>query len=182
MRATDCGNIPTIGGIMSVVHWHLLLNHFPVIGAIFAVLLLALAVLRRSSELGKVAFGFVAFLGAISVAVFLTGEPAEDMVEKLPGFSEAITERHEEVALIATVAMATAGALALLALGALRRRELPRWLTEAGLAAAIGLAALMGYTANLGGQVRHTEIRAGAGAGDARIAGPDVEDHEQGER
>jgi hypothetical protein len=151
-------------------------------GAVFGVLLLAIAVARKSSELGKVAFGFLAFLGVASVIVFLTGEPAEEIVEKLPGFSEAITELHEDVALVATVAMGAVGALALLVLGIVRRRELPRWLAATALVATVAVAGLMGYTANLGGQVRHTEIRAGAAAGNARIPTSDGAEHERGER
>jgi hypothetical protein len=155
---------------MSVLHLHLLLNHVPVIGAVLAVLLLAFALARRSGELSKAALGLVALIAAVSVAVFLTGEPAEEVVEGLPGFSHALVERHEEAALVATVAMGALGGLALLALAAFRGRALPRWATGAALAGTLGVAGLMGYTANLGGQIRHTEIRAGAtnagGAGD----------------
>jgi len=147
---------------MSFVHLHLMLNHLPVIGALFGILLLALALVRRSSELGKVSLGLFAMLGALSVIVFFTGEPAEEIVEKLPGFSEAITERHEEAALVATIAMAALGAIALVGLAAFRRRTLPRWVTASGLAAALGAGGLMGYTAYLGGQVRHTEVRPGS--------------------
>ena len=149
---------------MNLVHLHLLLNHLPVIGAFFGVALLAVAVARRSSEIGKVALAFFAFLGAVAVAVFFTGEPAEELIEKLPGFSKTITERHEEIALVATIAMAGLGALALVALGAFRRRPLPRGVGIAGLIAALGVSVLMGYVANLGGQIRHTEIRPGADA------------------
>lgn len=149
---------------MSSAHLHLMLNHVPVIGAVFGILLLGIAVLRRSDEIGKVALGLFGLLGAVSVVVFLTGEPAEDLVEKLPGFSETITEQHEEVALVATIAMAGLGALALAALVAFRRRALPRWVISAGLAASVAVGALMGYTAYLGGQVRHTEVRPGATA------------------
>lgn len=69
--------------------------------------LLGVAFLRRSNELGKFTLGTFAVLGAVSVIVFLTGEPAEKLVEKLPGFSEALTERHEEAALTATIVMAS---------------------------------------------------------------------------
>ena len=168
---------------MSFTHLHLLLNHVPSIGTVFGVMLLALALLRRSSELGKVALGFFALLGAVSVVVFLTGEPAEELVEKLPGFSETITEAHEEAALVATIAIGAFGALALAALWKFRRRALPRWTEAVGLALAIGVGGLMGYTAYLGGQVRHTEIRAGAAAtapdGGAVAEG---ESRERGER
>lgn len=147
---------------MSFTHLHLLLNHFPVIGTVLGIALLAVALMRRSSELGKVSLGLFAALGAISVIVFLTGEPAEEAIEKLPGFSEAITERHEEFALIATIALSSLGALALAALAVFRKKPQPRWITLMGFVLSLFVGGLMGYTAMLGGQVRHTEVRASA--------------------
>lgn len=169
---------------MTLVHLHLLLNHLPVVGAMFGILLLAIALVRRSSELGKVTLGLFALLGAVSLAVYLTGEPAEEMVEKLPGFSEAITEAHEEAALVATVAMTGFGILALAALGAFRRRALPRWVTASSLVLALAAGGVMGYTAYLGGQIRHTEIRVGAAAtaGDRATAGEHAEEPERTDR
>ena len=153
---------------MSIVHLHLLLNHLPVVGAFLGIALLAFALLRRNSEMGKFAFGLFALLAAVAVTVYFTGEPAEELVERLPGFSDAITERHEELAQLATIAMFGSGVLGLAALAVFRRRPLPRWVSAAGLVIALGIGGLMGATANLGGQIRHTEIRPGglAGAGE----------------
>ncbi len=147
---------------MNTVHLHLLLNHVPVIGAVLGLLLLGVAFLRRSDELARVALGAFAFLGAVSVVVFLTGEPAEELVEKLPGFSEALTERHEEAALVATIVMGVVGFLSLTGLAVFRARALARWVVPAAFVLALGATATMGYAANLGGQIRHTEIRSGA--------------------
>jgi uncharacterized membrane protein len=161
---------------MSAVHLHLMLNHLPVVGSLIGILLLAVALLRRSSELAEVTLGLFGLLGAASLAVFLTGEPAEELVEKLPGFSESITHAHEEVAEFATIVMVGFGVLALGALAAFRRHALPRWVTAGGLALALVAGGLMGYTGYLGGQVRHTEVRAGAGAtpaGDQEVTSGD---------
>lgn len=38
---------------MSIVHIHLLLNHVPVVGAVLGAVLLAYAVVRRSSEVAR---------------------------------------------------------------------------------------------------------------------------------
>jgi len=146
---------------MNIIHLHLLLNHVPVIGAVLGLALLGVAYLRRSDELGKFALGAFAVLGAVSVVVFLTGEPAEEIVEKLPGFSEALTERHEEAALVATIVMGVVGFLSLIWLVVFRSRALARWVVPTALVLALGATATMGYAANLGGQIRHTEIRAG---------------------
>lgn len=150
---------------MSVVHLHLLLNHVPVVGALVGVALLLYAVMRRSSEIGKVALALFAVLAAVSVAVFLTGEPAEEIVENLSGYSQSITEEHEELARIAMIVMVGFGILAIGALVYFRRKLLPRWLAAASLLVSLTVGGLMAATANLGGQIRHSEIRSGAPAG-----------------
>jgi hypothetical protein len=134
----------------------------PVVGTVFIVVLLLVALVRRSTELTRVSLALLTLLGVTAVVVFLTGEPAEELVENLPGVSHAVIERHEEAALVATIAIGIVGALSALALGVFRNRALPRWITSIGLVATIGAGAMMGFTANLGGQIRHTEIRAGA--------------------
>ena len=144
---------------MSFTHLHLLLNHFPVIGTLIVTALLAWAVFRRSEEITRVSLGLIAAMGAISIVVFFTGEPAEEAIENLPGFSEAITERHEEFALIATIVVGSIGTLALGALALLRKRDIPRWVTVWSLVLSIVASGVMGYTALLGGQIRHTEVR-----------------------
>lgn len=144
---------------MDTVHLHLLLNHVPVLGVVFGVLLYGAARFRRDDAFARFALGFSAALAVVALVVYLTGEPAEEAVENLPGVSDAIIERHEDAALLATIAMGSFGALALGALVRFRRRAIPLWVTASGLIASIGLTAVMGWTANLGGQIRHSEIR-----------------------
>ena len=149
---------------MSFTHLHLLLNHFPVIGSFIGIALLLVALFRKNSELAKVSLGLFVALGAISVMVFFTGEPAEDAIKNLPGFSESLTEKHEDAALAATIALSTVGAFALGVLAWFRKREIPRWLTVGTLLLSLLSGTLMGYTALLGGQVRHTELRTTSGS------------------
>ncbi|HJU64034.1 MAG TPA: hypothetical protein VJ596_00085 [Gemmatimonadaceae bacterium] len=159
---------------MSPVHIHLVLNHLPVVGLAFITLLLLVAFARRSGELTKVALAFLAVIGAVSVAVFLTGEPAEEAVEMLDGVSEAMIESHEEVALIALIAAVTVGAIALATLVILRKRTVPRWVTGSALVLTLAVLGVMGVTANSGGQIRHSEIRASGAA--ARGAFPEADE------
>src|SRR5688500_9804157 len=116
---------------MSTVHVHLILNHFPIVRAVLGVLLIGLAWLRRSNALGKAAMGLFVLLGILSIVVFLTGEPAEEAVEALPGISESLMEQHEEAALIATIGMSVAGMLSLVGLSLYRGRPLARWIAPA---------------------------------------------------
>ena len=145
---------------MNTVHLHLLLNHVPVLGTVFALVLLGVGLLRHSDEIKKVAFCAFAIFAAFAIPVFLTGEPAEKAVEHFPGVSETIIETHEEAGTIAFGVILSLGAVALGGLAFFRRRPVPQWFALSVLALAIATSGLLGWTANLGGKVRHTEIRA----------------------
>ena len=164
---------------MSIVHIHLLLNHVPVLGVVFVTLLLLFALVRHSGEIAKLSLALLALVGALSIAVFFTGEPAQEAVEHLPGPSERLIDRHEDAALLATIVTGCVGALALGALAAYRRRALPRWLTLFALFAALGATGLMGYTANLGGQIRHTEIRPASASSAAERSNAEKQESEE---
>lgn len=142
---------------MNPAHWHLLLNHAPVIGIIIGVLLLSWGIIRNSDDLKKASLGVLVGAALLAIPVFLTGEPAEEIAEHLPGVSHAIIERHEDIAKIALVLMSLTGVVALVGLF-LRQRA--QWLIPMALVFGLIAAGAIGYTANLGGQIRHTEIRA----------------------
>jgi MYXO-CTERM domain-containing protein len=94
--------------------------------------------------------------------VFLTGEPAEEAVEKLAGIHERVIHDHEELAEATLGTVSVAGLLALGLLGWRRRRILPRAALGLALAVVVGVGGLLARTAWLGGQIRHTEIAGGA--------------------
>lgn len=148
---------------MSSVHLHLLLNHIPVLGAAFATLLLAFAMVKKSDELKKVSLGAFVIAALIAIPVYLTGEPAEKIVEKLPGVSEAAIGRHEDAALVALIILSVLGVVAIAGLVFFRRsRRIPLWYSSVVLLLSLVASGAMAWTANLGGQVRHSEIRDGA--------------------
>lgn len=145
---------------MNATHLHLLLNHLPVLGPIFALALLLLGLGSRSEPLKRAALGALLAAALLAVPVYLSGEPAEDAVQMLPGVSKAITEQHEEAAAAAFTAVLALGAFAL---GGLIRYRGPRavapWFAIVLLTGTLLTSGLMTWTAGLGGQVRHTEIR-----------------------
>lgn len=162
---------------MNAAHFHLILNHVPVIGAVGLAVLLAIAWVRRDTPLTKVSLALGAAVAAVAIVVYLTGEPAEELVENLAGISEPALEAHEDAALTATIGFGIFGAAALGMLLIFRRRAVPRWVSGAAFVAVAAVAGLMGWTANLGGQIRHTEIVAGGIAATAERDGGG-EDHE----
>ncbi len=145
---------------MNWAHVHLLLNHFPVIGAVIAVAALTFAVVRPNPRLTRASFIVLIVVALSAVPVYLTGEPAEEIVEQLPGISEEIIEHHEEAAHVALIGLEALGLLGLAGLLLLRRSgSLPKWFTIAVLALSIIVGGWTFWTANLGGRIRHAEIR-----------------------
>ena len=145
---------------MNWAHVHLMINHIPVLGLPFGILLLIFGMWRNSEEIKRVSLGIFAIVAVATLPVFLTGEPAEEIVEHLPGVEHAIVEEHEETALIAFIAVAILGICALGALWRYRRAEaIPTRLIVAGLIISMFVCGLMVWTADLGGKIRHSEIR-----------------------
>jgi len=145
---------------MSAAHWHLVLNHLPLLGILFGALLLAYGLWRDQTEVQQASLGLLAVAGLAIIAVYLTGEPAEEVVEGLAGVSHDAIEAHEHFAWYGLVAGIATGVVALgtLLYGALRRR-LVRWTVGLTLLLAVVSVGLIGYTANLGGKISHPELR-----------------------
>jgi hypothetical protein len=150
---------------MNWAHLHLALNHVPVIGLPIVLLLLGWGIVKRSAELVKASFGLIILLAVVTVIVQVTGEPAEELVEGLPGVVESMIEAHEESALLGTIGVVVVGVMALFGLWRLGTGKiLPQWYASAVLIAGVFVAGLMVWIANLGGQIRHSEIRPSASA------------------
>ncbi len=148
---------------MNATHVHLMMTHIPVLGSAFGVGLLGWALWRKSAELKKVAMGVFVLASLLAVPVYLTGEPAEHQVKSLPGITKTVIEEHEEAAGAAFTGIVVLGLASLAGLILLRGgKPVPGWFGIPLISAALVVSGLMAWTANLGGQVRHTEIRAGA--------------------
>ena len=148
------------GRHMNGAHLHLLINHIPVLGTAFALALLAFAIWKRSEDIRKAALATFVPVALAAVATYLTGEPAERAVKGLPAVSGALIERHEDAA---GIALGGAIALGLLSLAGLiwfrAGRPVKNWYSSLALAAAVLVIGCMAWTAYLGGQIRHSEIR-----------------------
>ncbi|HEV2670512.1 MAG TPA: hypothetical protein VGU74_05425 [Gemmatimonadales bacterium] len=158
---------------MNWPHVHLMLNHVPVLGTVFGFALLAWGLWRRDTMLQRAALVTFIVAALIAIPVFLTGEPSEDAVKPLAGIPDSAIEAHEEAAVVSLIAVEFLGALALAALLIARSRFRPTIVLRGALGVAIVTVALMAWTANLGGRIRHSELRASG------TRGPAQEEHEQ---
>jgi len=145
---------------MNWAHVHLMINHLPVIGIPGIILLMAYALIRKSDEVKMVSLGLVVLMALATLAVYFTGDGAADVVKKIPGVQESFIERHEEIADLSLVLVEVLGAIALGGLFLLRRKgSIPTFIVVIVLVLSLFTAAVLGVTANFGGQIRHTEIR-----------------------
>ncbi len=147
---------------MNGAQLHLALNHLPVMGTLIAAAVLATALVLKHDAVRRTALVMLVGCGLAAGAAFLTGEPAEEVVEELPGIQKSLIHDHEEAAEAALIA---SGILAVLSLGALlveRKRAVPNGVAVLLLVGTVGVAGGMGWAAHLGGFIRHPELGAGA--------------------
>lgn len=83
---------------MNQAHFHLVLNHLPIVFPMVGLVILVGGLIVRSEIVKRVAYT-IFIMGSLSaVAAMLTGEGAEEIVEKIQGVSEQFIKAHEEVA------------------------------------------------------------------------------------
>jgi uncharacterized membrane protein len=146
----------------NVAHLHIAINHIPVVLVPAALVLLAVAVWRRSEAVFRTGI-VVAWVGvAFGLAAYLTGDKAADLVmaaEKPQAKTlDPIVEEHDDSAgwaLGSAVLVAAAG------VWGWRRKGLGREVTVPLVVLTALSSAILTRTALLGGRIRHPEARAG---------------------
>ena len=157
---------------MTGAHLHLLVNHAPILGSFFALLLL-LASFRWAPEvLARTALVVLIATAVASAGANYSGEPAEDEIRGLPGVKREVIHDHEEMGEWGFRVAVIVGIAGIAALARYRHGMLPNGARTGFTLATVVLFGLMGYVGLLGGRVRHTEVRPGATKADAMIVEP----------
>jgi hypothetical protein len=141
---------------------HLLLNHLPVIIPLVAILVFAGSFFLRESAGVVRRIGLCLFvLSAITaIPTYLTGEPAEKIVKNYPNVSRALIHDHEKSAKYSFIAIEIIGAMALLLLLAQKAgKAIPGAIWGLLFLLSSLMFAHIAWTAHLGGEIRHEEIR-----------------------
>ncbi len=150
---------------MNLAHLHLMVNHLPVVGFLILLPLMLWALFSYREEVQRLVLVATVGIGLLALPAMLSGEGAEELIENQPGISETFIEEHEEAADLSLAAgLGTAGLGALALVFSFWRRRVPRWSLGVTLAAIVVTNISLAWTAYLGGQIRHPEIRPGAGA------------------
>jgi hypothetical protein len=141
--------------------------------------------MRRHEELQQAGLVIFFVTAALTIATYVSGNDAQDAMKDSAGFPDGLVKAHESAALVAFVFMQATGFFAWLGLWTRRRLSgIASWNLAIVLVLAIVTFGLMARAADMGGEIRHTEIQEGqAAASDsdsptlARSWGVFVENH-----
>lgn len=148
---------------MNSAHFHLVVNHLPIVGVMIGTLVLITGLILKKTEVKQTALGIFVFSALTSIAAFYTGEGAEEVVENLAGVSETLIHTHEEYAESFFILSLILGGLSLVTfITVLIKFKLSKYLVFLCLLVAIGDGVLAKLVGTSGGEIRHTEIRSDA--------------------
>lgn len=147
---------------MNEAHWHLVVNHLPIIFPLVGVIVIMTGFISKSEAVKRTAF-MIFILGAFaSIAAMSTGEGAEEIAEKITGITENDIERHEEAAETFAMLSYILGGLSILGLWAgFKQKTFSNIFTITVFILASVLLFFGKHTGTTGGEIRHTEIRNG---------------------
>ena len=147
---------------MNGAHWHLVVNHLPLIFPIIGVIVIVTGLVSKSEAVKRTAF-MIFILGAFATIVAMsTGEEAEDVVENINGVSENYIKSHEETAETFAVLSYILGGISLIGLWtSFKQKTFSNIVAIGTLVFAIVVLFFAKQTGTTGGEIRHTEIRSG---------------------
>jgi uncharacterized membrane protein len=158
---------------LNLAHVHLLLNHFPTIGMIVGLGLYVVAFVTKSDHLKSASLVIFFAIALLSIPTFVSGTAAGLTLSKNTEVSKTMVDTHETAAFEALGVMELTGALAWLGLWQRRRlSHFPQGTLTAVLLAGLVTFGLMARAADIGGEIRHPEIRTGPVPAETATAKP----------
>jgi len=145
---------------MNDAHWHLVVNHLPIIFPIVGVIVMVTGLVSKSETVKRTAF-MIFILGAFAaIAALSTGEGAEEVVENIKGIQENYIHSHEETAETFAILCYILGGISLLGLWAsFKQKTFSNIIVIVSLLFALVVLFFAEKTGTTGGEIRHTEIR-----------------------
>lgn len=141
---------------MNAAQLHLILNHVPIVGLLFALAFTAYGWWRRDASLINAGKWAIIISVLLTIPTYLSGEPAEEIVEHQTNVSHDIIHEHEEAAELAFILMLVLGGLTFFSWWKQRSSRL--WTTIV-LVAGLVVFAFMARVGHLGGLIQHPELR-----------------------
>lgn len=145
---------------MNEAHFHLVVNHLPLILPFAALIVLAIGMVLKAELVKRSAYSLLLVSTLFAVGSMVSGEGAEELVEHLPGVSHDHVETHEDAAKLFALVHYFLGLVSLVAIWASFKKK-----NFAGILnlLVLGLTVVVLYfgqaVGNTGGEIMHQEIR-----------------------
>jgi glucan phosphoethanolaminetransferase (alkaline phosphatase superfamily) len=145
---------------MDATHLHLLINHIPILGSFFCLILLIIGLVLKNKTVEVVALSTLLVVALFTLPAYFTGEEAEHDVEHFALTSEHELEEHEEHAETTLWLMIASGLLAAMALVSYKYSpHLTKWMRITTLVILALTALSMIPLALHGGKIIRPELR-----------------------
>ena len=145
---------------MNDAHWHLVVNHLPIIFPLVGIIILITGFISKSEAVKRTAFMLFIFGALASIVAMTTGEGAEDIAEKISGVTKKFIHEHEEIAETFSILTYILGAISIIGLWAsFQKKTFSNILSIIILVFAFVVLFFGKETGTTGGEIRHTEIR-----------------------
>lgn len=146
--------------IMNGAHYHLVLNHLPIIIPIVGLLVLIGGFIVKSEIVKRTAY-CIFILGALATfGAIATGDGAEDVVKHIDGISKELIHEHEEKAEVFALLSYVFGIGSIVALWSNWKKKL--YANHIALIIILYCLVILYFgqqTGTTGGEIRHSEIR-----------------------
>jgi hypothetical protein len=149
---------------MDLAHIHLLLNHWPVIGAFIGLGLFLISLIANSNDLKQASLALFVLLALLAIPTYMSGNVAQDVLRGTEGLSDEVIRTHEGAAMVALIFIEITGLVALVGLWQFSRQSGPlpapvaRWNSPVVLLLSIATVVCMSIAGNTGGAIHHPEI------------------------
>ena len=160
-------------------HIHLMVNHLPIFGAVFAILILLLGVIRKNQPIIGLALFFLVLCAGFAWLADSTGGKANQYLKQHKMVEKGVVKEHEQAADWAKYLIYATALLALIAL-CFKKMRSKTWLLAIIIVIGGMGAAAMVVTGLHGGKIMHKEARDNAGiigpekTGDSSIIDPEA--------
>lgn len=164
---------------MNGAHWHLVVNHLPIIFPVVGVIVMVTGLISKSEAIKRTAF-MIFILGALAaITAMSTGEEAEEVIEKISGVTENYIKTHEETAETLAILSYILGGISLLGLRtSFKQKKFSSFISIGTLVFAFVLLFFAKQTGTTGGEIRHTEIRSGNSVPAAENNNPEKDEND----
>jgi uncharacterized membrane protein len=145
---------------MNLAHVHIVINHVPSLGMVVAACLLVFSLLKKNEGLKKISFQLLVALSLLALPTFMTGSAAEAMLRNPTDATKGLIQAHENAAIWTLGLISITGTFAWFGLWQYRRFSRPGFgNTTIVVILSLMTATAILRTANMGGDITHTEIR-----------------------